>query len=152
MTIDLLLIVSPIGKLLSGQHHVDSTHRMLQLEVVSLGGQDLTLVTINQVQMEQGLVVALHLVLGQGGEFLMSGVTGGSDIVGQQERVSLSVEELDNIVMADNPSTASLRESLGRNDNPVVVLILVRVTGDLLALTTDSSVGIIVWVVLRVRV
>jgi len=135
-----------------GQHHVDSGHRMLQLEVVSLGGQDLTLVAINQAQMEQGLVVALHLVLGQGGELLMSSVARGSDIMGHQERVSLNMEELDDIVMSDDPPTASLRESLGRNDHPVIVLILMRVTGDLLALTADSLVGVIPWIALGVRV
>jgi len=62
------------------------------------------------------------------------------------------VEELDDIVMADNPSTAGLRKCLGRNDDPVVVLIFVGVTGDLLALTADSLVGVITWITLRVRV
>jgi len=102
--------------------------------------------------MEQGLVVAVHLVLGQGSELLVGGVAGGSDIVGYQERVGLSVEELDDIVMADNPSTTGLRECFGRNDDPVVVVILVGVTGDLLALTADSLVGVITWITLRMRV
>ena len=62
------------------------------------------------------------------------------------------MEELDDIVMADNPSTAGLRECLGRNDDPVVVIILMGVTGDLLALTANSLVGVITWITLRVRV
>jgi hypothetical protein len=62
------------------------------------------------------------------------------------------VEELDDIVMADNPSTAGLRECLGGNDDPVVVFILMGVTGDLLALTANSLVGVITWIALRVRV
>ena len=60
------------------------------------------------------------------------------------------MEELDDIVMADDPPTAGLRESLGRDDDPVVVLILVGVTGNLLALTADSLVGVITGVALRV--
>ena len=48
VTVNLLLIESPIGKLVSRQHHIDSGHRMLQLEVIGLCGQDLSLVTINQ--------------------------------------------------------------------------------------------------------
>ena len=83
MTVNLFLIESPIGKLVPRQHHIDSGHCMLQFEVVSLGGQDLPFVTINQAQMEQSLVVALHLVLRQGSELLVGGVTRGSDIVGQ---------------------------------------------------------------------
>ena len=134
------------------QHHIDSSHRMLQREVVGLGGQDLSLITISQAQMEQGFVVAMHLVLGQGRELLMGGVTRGSDVVGHQERVGLSVEELDDIVMTDNPSAAGLRECLGRNDDPVVVLILMGVTGDLLALTANSLIGVITRITLRVRV
>jgi hypothetical protein len=152
MSINLLLVESPVGELMARQHHVYSGHRMLQLEVVSLGGQHLSLVAINQAQVEQGLVVALHLVLGQGSELLVGGVTRGSNVVGNQERVSLSMEELDDIVMANDPSAASLRESLGRNDDPIVVCILMGVTGDLLTLTADSLIGIIARVALRVRV
>lgn len=80
----------------------------------------------------------------------MGGETRRSDIVGHQERVSPSVEELDDIVVADDPSTASLRESLGRNDDPIVVFVLMGVTGDLLTLTADSLVGVIAGVVLGV--
>lgn len=81
----------------------------------------------------------------------MGGVTGGSDIVCHQECVGLNVEELDDVVMADDPSTTGLRESLGRNDHPVVVLIFMGIAGDLLALATDSLVGVITWIELRVR-
>ena len=65
---------------------------------------------------------------------------------------SLSVKELDDIVMANIPTTASLRESLSRNDNPVVVLIFMEITGNLLTLTADPPVGVIVWITLRVQV
>lgn len=54
--------------------------------------------------------------------------------------------------MADNPSSTSLGESLSGNDHPVVVLVLVGVASDLLALATDSVVGIITGVALRVGV
>ena len=152
MTVNLLLIESPLGKFMSRQHHIHSGHRVLQLEVISLGGQDLSLVTVNQAQVEQGLIVVLDLVLGRGGELLMGGITRGSDIMGHKERVGLSVEKLDDIVVADDPSTAGLRKGLGRDDDPVVVFILVGIARDLLALTADSFVRVIVGVTLRVRV
>ena len=82
----------------------------------------------------------------------MGGETGRSDIVGHEERVGPSVEELDDIVMADNSSTASLRESLSGDDDPVIVLILMGVTSDLLTLAADSFIGIIAGVALGVRV
>lgn len=58
---------------------------MLQPEMVSLSGQHLSLIAINQVQVEQGFVVAQHLVLRQSSEFLVGGVTGGSNVMGHQE-------------------------------------------------------------------
>lgn len=125
---------------------------MLQLEVVSLGGQHLPVVAVDQAQLEQSLVVALHLVPGQGSELLVGGETRRSNIVGHQERVGPGVEELDDIVVADDPSTTSLRESLGGDNDPVVVLVFMGITSDLLTLTADSLVGIIAGVALRVRV
>lgn len=62
------------------------------------------------------------------------------------------MEELDDVVVADNPSTASLRKSLGGNDHPIVIPVLMRVTRNLLALTADSLVGVITRIALRVRV
>lgn len=72
--------------------------------------------------------------------------------MGHQERVSLNVKELNDIVVADDPPAAGLWESLGGDDHPVVVLILVGVTSNLLALTTDSFVGVVTGVELLVRV
>ena len=82
MSVHFLLVKSPIGELVTRQHHIHSGHCMLQLEVVSLCGQNLSLEAINQAQVEQGLVVALDLVLGQGGELLVGSIAGGSDVVG----------------------------------------------------------------------
>lgn len=62
------------------------------------------------------------------------------------------MEELDDVVVADNPSSTSLWKSLSGNDHPVVVLILVGITSNLLALTADSIIGIITGVALRVGV
>ena len=152
VSVNLLLVESPIWELMAREHHIHSGYRMLQLEVVSLGGQYLSLITVNQAQVEQGLVVALHLVLGQGSELLVGGISRGSDIVGYQKRVGLEVEKLNDVVMTDDPSTSGLRESLGRNDDPIVVFILMGVTSDLLALAADSLVSVIAGVTLRVRV
>jgi len=134
------------------QHHIHGGNCVLQLEVVSLGRQHLPLITICQAQLEQSPIVVLQLVLRRGSEFLVSGETRRSDIVGHKERVSLSVEELDDIVMADNPSTASLRESLGGDDDPVIVPIFMGVASDLLTLAADSLVGVVKGVALGVRV
>ena len=81
----------------------------------------------------------------------MSGIAGGSNVMRQQKRISLSVKELDDIVMADDSSTTGLRESLCGNNNPVVVLIFMGVTRNLLALAANPPVGVITWVALRVR-
>ena len=151
MSVNLLLIESPIWKLVSRQHHIHGGHCMLQLEMISLGGQHLSFIAIKQAQVEQGLVVALHLVLVQSGEFLMGGETGGCDVVGNQERVGLDVEELDDIIVANDPSTTSLGEGLSGNDHPIVVLVFMGVTRNLLALTANSLVRIIAGIALRVR-
>ena len=46
--------------------------------------------------------------------------------------LSVDMEKLDNIFVADNSATACLRERLGRNDLPVVISVIMAVTGDLL--------------------
>lgn len=62
------------------------------------------------------------------------------------------MEELDDVVVAHNATTASLRKRLGGNDSPVVVGIVVAITSDLLTLTADSTIFVRQRVPVRVGV
>jgi len=47
--------------------------------------------------------------------------------------LSVNMKKLDNIFVADNSAAACLRKCLSGNDLPVVVSVIMAVTGDLLA-------------------
>ena len=70
----------------------------------------------------------------------------------QKECVGSHVEELNDIVVADNTTTSSLGKRLGRENPPVVVGVIVSIASDLLTLTTDTAVFILKGVLVRVRV
>lgn len=75
----------------------------------------------------------LDLVSGQHRDLLVGSETGGGDVVAHQVRIGHDMEELDDIVVANNSSTTGLGKGLGGENDPVVVLIFVRVPGNLLA-------------------
>lgn len=105
---------------------------MHQPEMSTLCLPRLTLMCIFQEQMEEGVVVPSVIVLWPGRELLVRGHERGGDIVCEEDGLSVDVQELDNIVVADDTATPSLRKGLGGNDLPVVVRVGVTVTGNLL--------------------
>ena len=50
----------------------------------------------------------------------------------QEISLSVHVQELDDVFMTDDTPTTCLRESLGWNDLPFVVCVVVSITSDLL--------------------
>jgi hypothetical protein len=50
------------------------------------------------------------------------------------------MEELDDVIVADDAATTSFRKGLGRYDAPVVVGIVVAISSDLLTLATDAVI------------
>lgn len=133
MSVDFLLLERPVRQFVTRHHQIYSGKSVLQFEVVRLSVPSFTLMSILQNQTEEGFVVPLDLVSGQHGNFLVSSETGRGDIMGHEVSVGHNMEQLNNIIVADDPATASLGKGLGGEDNPVVVFVFVRVSCDLLA-------------------
>ena len=62
--------------------------------------------------------------------------------MGQQVGLCADVVNLDNVTIADDAATTSFRNGLGGDDFPKVVGVVVGVSGNLLALATDTAIGV----------
>jgi hypothetical protein len=132
VSIDLLLPVSPIGQLADvGPERYLGRH-VNEPKMSGLASERLSFMCIVHLNLEQGIVVSGGIVDGPGGEFLVGRHERRSDIVRQQVGLRVDVEKLDDIVMTDDTASSAVGDLPGRNDLPVVVGIVVRVTGDLL--------------------
>lgn len=70
----------------------------------------------------------------------------------KQKGLGVDVLQLNDVVVSDDPATTRFGDFLGRDDLPVVVCVIVGITGDLLALRTDTAVIISQGVSFIVRV
>jgi hypothetical protein len=62
------------------------------------------------------------------------------------------MQKLDDIFVADNATTASLRKGFRGDDLPVVVDIIMSIASDLLSLTTDATIVVLQRVMVGMRV
>ena len=53
--------------------------------------------------------------------------------MGQEIALRVDMQQLNDVFVANDTTATGLRESLGRDDLPVVVRVIVGVSGDLLA-------------------
>jgi hypothetical protein len=74
----------------------------------------------------------LDVALRPGGELLVGGGERGSDVVGEEVRVGGRVVELNDVVVADDATSAGWREFLCRDELPVVIGVFEVEGGDLL--------------------
>ena len=68
-----------------------------------------------------------------------------------EQSISDNVFELNDVVVSYNPAPTCLGDLLGWEDLPLVVRVIVRVTGDLLTLRTDSPIIVSQWVLVDMR-
>jgi hypothetical protein len=97
-----------------------------------LASERLSFMCIVHLYLEQGIVVSGGIVDGPGGKFLVGRHERRSDIVRQQVGLRVDMQKLDDIVVTDDTASSAFGDLPGRNDLPVVVGIVVRVTSDLL--------------------
>lgn len=141
VSVDLLLLEGPVGKILGMGPQCHLGRHVNEFEVAGLALEGLALWGVPcQLDLEQGVVVPAVVVPGPGGELLIGRHQRRSDVVSQEEGVCGHVQELDNVVVAHDTTTAGFWERLGGDDAPVVVQVAVSVTGDLLALATDTAI------------
>jgi len=107
--------------------------------VTTLASERLSLVSVIHLDREKGIVISSRVVGGPSSKLLVRGHQGGRDVVSHQMRVRVDMEELDDVVLTDDPTSTGFGELLGRYDLPVVVGIVVRVCGDLLTYEHETK-------------
>lgn len=133
VAIDILLLEGPVRELLVVCPKGDFGGDVNEFEVARLGPPRLAIVRVgSQLNLEEGIVVAGMVSLGPGGEFLIGWEHGRGNIVGEQVGVGVDVEELNNILVPHNAAATGLRKGFSGDDTPVVVGVVMSITGNLL--------------------
>lgn len=136
VAVDFLLFVAPVWERLRVRPHCDLGGVMDQLEEAGHGAEVLVLFAVFKLDFEEGVVVAvtLRFLNLNGGEFLVCGEPGGGDVVREEVGVGYDVAELDKVTILDGAvGILAFWDRSGREDNPVVVGVVERISGDLLA-------------------
>ena len=87
---------------------------------------------VDKCHREECIIMPRVIVFGPCGKFLISRHERRGNIVSKKMRFGIGVQELDDIVMPDDASTACLWKSFRWNDLPVVVGITVTISCNLL--------------------
>lgn len=112
-----------------------------QTEVTRLALPWVALIRFQDIEDEQGIGISAVLLIGiPSGELLVGGHEGRGNVVGEQVALGLGVEELNGILVTNDAATTGSWQSLGGDDLPEVVGVVVGVTGDLLTLATDAAI------------
>lgn len=105
---------------------------MDEAEVTGFGLPCFVGMAVVKYNLEEGVIMPGMVVFCPGGELLVSRHQRGGNVVSKEICLGVDMEKLDNIFIAHDTATASFRESLGRDDCPVVVRIIVSVSSNLL--------------------
>jgi hypothetical protein len=122
--------------------HSDLARVVDELEVTSNRLEVLVLLAVLEANLKEGLLLALaeSFFRCNSCELLVGGVVRRRNIVREKDLVSTNVAKTDQIVVLDD--TARRLVVVRRPDLPVVVGVVVRVAGDLLALARNTAVVI----------
>ena len=112
---------------------------MEEPEVAGLCFPCLVGVAVDKHKLEESVVVSGMIVLGPGGKLLVSRHQGRGNIVGKKVTLRVNVEELEYILVTHDTAATCFGQSLGGNDFPVVVRIVVAISGNLLSLRRNQQ-------------
>lgn len=134
VAVDFGLLVRPLGKRLGMSPHSNLGGDVNQLEV-RRHGLEVAFAFGIHLDLEHGIIVtrSVSLLHVYGGELLVGRVVWRRDIVCQKHRIGNDVTEANNISNL-NALTFSALQRLDGQDLPVVIGIVMGVTGDLLSL------------------
>ena len=108
-------------------------------KVPRLRPQSLPIMSINDVQLEQCVVITRVVVFGPGGDLLVGRHEWRRNVVCEEVRLRADVQELDDVVVADDAPTSSSGECLSRDNLPVVIGIVVPIASNLLTCSDRST-------------
>lgn len=140
VTVDLLLLVTPLRQRLGVSPHSDLAWVVDKLEVTSNRLEVLVLLSVLKANLKEGFLLALaeSLFRCDSCELLVGGVVRRGNIVREEDLVSTNVAKTDQVVVLDDAARRLVVVS--GPDLPVVVGVIVRVAGDLLALAGNTAV------------
>lgn len=141
VSVDFLLLMTPFRERCSMSPHGHLAWVVDQLEVAGNRLKLLVRLALFDTDFEQRIRSAIAIGVGErdGGELLVRRVIRGGDVMRQQDSVSDSVAKSDKIVVLDM-ATHLLVISTGGENLPVVVGIIERITGNLLALAGNTAI------------
>lgn len=146
-----LLTKRPVRKLAFVGPQGDSSRHMDQSEMSTLASERFALVRFLHLDLEHGIIATILGIGWDRGKLLIRWHKRRGDVVRKQQRLCHDVLQLNDVILPDDTSTSRRRNLLGRQDLPVIVRIVVRVTRNLLTLTTDSTIIISEGVPFHVR-
>lgn len=140
VSVDFLLFVSPLRQGLGVSPHGNLAGVVNKLEVARDRLEVLVVLAMLNSNLKESIVLALAkgFLSGNTGELLVGGVVRRGNIVGEEDLVSAQMTETNEIVVL-NIATSRL-VTIGGENLPVVVGIVVRISGNLLALAGDTAV------------
>jgi hypothetical protein len=140
VTVDLLLLVAPLGQRLGVSPHGDLAWVVDELEVTGDRLEVLVLLAVLKTNLEKGVLLTLTKgLLGcDSSELLVGRVVRRGNIVREEDLVGANVAKTDQVVVLDDAT--KLLIVVGGPDLPVVVGVVVRVTGNLLALARNTAI------------
>ena len=140
VTVDLLLLVTPLRKRLGVSPHGDLAWVVDKLEVTGDRLEVLVLLAVLKTNLEEGVLLTLTKgLLGcDSSELLVGRVVRRGNIVREEDLVGTNVAKTDQVVVLDDAT--KLLVVVGGPDLPVVVGVVVRVTGNLLALARNTAI------------
>lgn len=121
VSVDFLLLKCPLGKLLRVCPHRDPSWHVYQPKVARFALPCVALPAFDEVQIEEGVIVAGMIVHGVSGELLVGGHEWRRNIVREEECLRVHVQELNDIIVENDARTADFGKRLSRDDLPFVV-------------------------------
>lgn len=108
--------------------------------------------SIHDLELEEGVISPVLVLWADSRKLLVGRHERRGDIVSKKQALSDDMLELDDISVSHDSASTRLGDVPGRDDLPMVVGVVVRVTRDLLALRADPSVIVSQRVLVYVRV
>lgn len=140
VSIDFLLFVAPLRQRLGVSPHSNLARVVNELEVAGNGFKVLVSLAVVNADLEESIILAgaVSILVGDGGELLVRGIGRRCNIVRKQDGVRGNVLESNQVVILD--IYARLLVITSGDDLPVVVGVVERISGNLLALAGDASI------------
>ena len=133
--VDLLLSVRPLWQRRRMCPEEYFGRLMDESELTRQGLEWFAFVSVGDLELEKGIVMpfAISHFLRDGREFLIGGHQRRCDVVSQKSGISAGMSKLYDVPMSDDTSSPSIGEFFRRDNDPMIIGVIVRIARHLLA-------------------